>query len=210
MRALRSMATEAGALLIVDEIQCGLGRTGRLWAHEAYGPEAAPDMMTLAKPLAGGLPIGAVLVTDAVSAAIAPGDHGTTFGGNPLGAAAALSVFSRIQNPSFLAASRARGGQLAAGMRALAAQYPSIIEEVRTPLDGGLFVGVQLRVPPKALVSAALKRGLVMITAGENALRICPPLIITEEEVAFGVRLLGQLIPEVYAREIAAAAAAAK
>ena len=202
MRALRSLATHSGALLIVDEIQCGLGRTGRLWAHEAYA-DAAPDMMTLAKPLAGGLPIGAVLVTDAVSSAIAPGDHGTTFGGNPLVAAAALEVFSRISDPAFLAASRARGGQLIAGMRALARRFPAVIEEVRSTADGGLFVGVQLRVSPKPLVAASLQRGLMMITAGDNALRLCPPLVISEAEVAWGVDLLAELIPQVYAAEIA-------
>ena len=197
LRHLRDATAKAGVLLIVDEVQCGLGRSGRLWAHEAY--DVAPDMMTLAKPLAGGMPIGAVLVTDAVAGAVLPGEHGTTFGGNPLVAAAALHAFSRISKPEFLAATRARGAQLVAGARALAAKYPTLIKEVRAPLDGGLFVGIELTVAPKPLVRAALDEGLLIITGGETSLRICPPLVVTEAEVDFGLRVLNHTIPVVFA-----------
>ena len=196
MKAVRAACTATGALMIVDEVQCGLGRTGRLWAHEAY--DAAPDMMTLAKPLAGGLPIGVVMVTDAVAAAITPGDHGSTFGGNPLVAGVAEHVLARVMAPGFLEHSVARGRQLAAGMRALAAKYPRHIKEVRSPLDGGLFIGVELTVPPKPLVQAALKQGLVVITGGDSSLRICPPLVITEAEVAHGVACLGRAMDELW------------
>lgn len=197
MTGLRQMCDAHGALLIVDEVQCGLGRTGRLWAHEAY-PECRPDMMTLAKPLAGGLPIGAVMMSDEVAACIVPGDHGTTFGGNPLVCRAAQSVFSRISDPAFLASSRERGAQLIAGCKALAAKYPKLIKEVRFPRDGGLFVGVDLAVQPKPLVKAALEEGLILITAGDSALRICPPLVISSEEIAFGLGVIDRLIPKVF------------
>jgi acetylornithine/succinyldiaminopimelate/putrescine aminotransferase len=197
MKGLRALCDAHGCLLIVDEVQCGLGRTGRLWAHEAY-PECRPDMMTLAKPLAGGLPIGAVMMSDDVAAAIAPGDHGTTFGGNPLVTRAASVVFSRINDPAFLAATRERGGQLVAGLKALAAAHPRLVKEVRAPRDGGLFVGVELAAPPKALVRAALDEGLVLITAGDSSLRICPPLVISADEVDFGLGVLRKLLPAVY------------
>lgn len=196
MVGLRRLADAHGALLIVDEVQCGLGRTGRLWAHEAYGAEAAPDMLTVAKPLANGLPIGATLVRGAVAAAVTPGDHGTTYGGNPLIAAAALSVLRRVADPTFLAATRARGARLLDGLRALQKRFPAAIAEVRGTPDGGLFAGVQLHVPPKALTTLAGDKGLLLITAGENALRICPPLNIPEEDVDFGLRVLGECFAE--------------
>jgi len=196
MRGLRALADAHGAMLIVDEVQCGLGRTGRLWAHEAYGDAAAPDMMTVAKPLANGLPIGAVLVRGAVAAAVAPGDHGTTFGGNPLIAAAALSVLRRIAAPGFLAATRASGARLLAGLRALQARFPRAIAEVRGCIDGGLFAGVQLHVPPKPLTALAGDKGLILITAGDNALRVCPPLNIPDADVDAGLRILGECLQE--------------
>ena len=196
MRALKDKCEASGALLIVDEVQCGLGRSGRLWAHEAY--DVAPDMMTLAKPLAGGLPIGAVLMTDAVAAAIVPGDHGTTYGGNPLCAAVAEHVFERIAAPGFLQATQARGAQLLAGCRALAADFPEVVGEVRGTLDGGLFVGMDLKKPFKALQDAAVDRGLLIISCGENTVRICPPLVITQEEVAKGLAILREAIKAAY------------
>ena len=196
MQALKDKCVQNGALLIVDEVQCGLGRTGRLWAHEAY--DVAPDMMTLAKPLAGGLPIGALLMTDAVASTISPGDHGTTYGGNPLVTAVGEHVFSRIAEPSFLASVKARGRELLEGCRALAAAHPHAVAEVRGTLDGGLFVGMELKLPFKALQDAALERGLLIISCGENTVRLCPPLIITKEEVAEGVKILGEAFAAAY------------
>jgi acetylornithine aminotransferase len=197
MADLRALATERGALIIVDEVQCGLGRTGRLWAHEAY-ENFAPDMMTLAKPLAGGLPIGAIMMTDAVAGAIAPGDHGTTYGGNPFVAAAAEHVFARIAKPAFLAASRARGAQLLAGCRAIAKDFPHVVRDVRGTKDGGLFVGVDLIPPFKGMQVAAEKRGLLLISAGENTVRLAPPLVITEAEIAFGLKVMREAMTDAY------------
>jgi acetylornithine aminotransferase len=196
MKGLRDLADEHGALLIVDEVQCGLGRTGRLWAHEAYH-DAKPDIMTLAKPLAGGLPIGAVMMTDEVAACIAPGDHGTTYGGNPFVTKAAQVVFKRVSDPSFLAASRERGLQLINGMKALQKKYPTAIAEVRHAADNGLFVGVQLTMNPKPIVSLAAEKGLLIITCGENTLRLCPALNISSKDIAHGLKVLGEVFEEV-------------
>ena len=198
LQAVKDKCVAQGALLIVDEVQCGLGRTGRLWAHEAY--DVAPDMMTLAKPLAGGLPIGAILMTDAVAGVIAPGDHGTTFGGNALCAAVAEHVLGRIAEPAFLASVRARGAQLMAGMHAMAAEFPHVVGQVRGTADGGLFVGVDLKRPFKALQDAAAERGLLIISCGENTVRICPPLVITEAEVAQGLSIFREAMEAAYGK----------
>jgi acetylornithine aminotransferase len=200
LRALRQRCDETGALLIVDEVQCGLGRTGRLWAHEAY-EGFKPDMMTLAKPLAGGLPVGAVLVTNEVASCIRPGDHGTTFGGNPFVASAALSVFERIADPAFLARTREMGAFLVEGLERLRAKYPGQIAEVRCAKDRGLFVGLQLTQSPKALVQKSFEAGLLLITAGTDTIRICPPLIITKEELQFGIDTMDKAFAEIAAQK---------
>jgi acetylornithine/N-succinyldiaminopimelate aminotransferase len=192
MKGIRQLCDEHDVYMIVDEVQCGLGRTGRLWAHEAY--DVAPDMMTLAKPLAGGLPIGAIMMTNTVAAAISPGDHGTTFGGNPFITRVAEHVFTRIADPNFLAHVQARGKQLVEGCKKLLQKYPQLVKEVRSPLDNGLFVGVDLIVPFKYVQAAAAERGLLLISAGENTIRLAPPLVITEEEVSFGLRVLDEAL----------------
>ena len=196
MKALKDLCVERGALLIVDEVQCGLGRTGRLWAHEAY--DVAPDIMTLAKPLAAGLPIGAVLMTNAVASAIAPGDHGTTFGGNPLAASVASHVLGRISAPAFLETSRARGAQLLEGCRKLKAKHSHAITEVRATLDGGLFIGVDLGPPFKLLQQACVERGLLIISAGENTVRLAPALNIKEADIAKGLSILDEALTVAY------------
>ena len=196
MQGLKDLCVQSNAILIVDEVQCGLGRTGRLWAHEAY--DVAPDIMTLAKPLAGGLPIGAVMMTDAIASAIAPGDHGTTYGGNPFVTKVASHVFERIASPKFLADVRARGKQLFDGAQAIARKYPHAIREVRGTLDNGLFVGVDMILPFKAVQTAAASRGLLIISAGENTIRLCPPLVITEAEIKSGLEILEASFAEAY------------
>jgi acetylornithine/succinyldiaminopimelate/putrescine aminotransferase len=162
-------------LLIFDEVQVGLGRTGALWAHEAVG--VTPDIMTLAKPLAGGLPIGATLVTEAVAGVIKPGDHASTFAAGPLVCAAALVVFDRLSAPDFLANVRAKAAYLRERLDALQSDF---IVEVRS---AGMLVGVELTVPVAPLITAARQNGLLVINAGENVLRLAPPLIIDQEEI---------------------------
>jgi predicted acetylornithine/succinylornithine family transaminase len=176
MQALAAAARDVGALLILDEIQCGYGRTGRLFAHETSG--VVPDIMTLAKPMAGGLPMGAVLMREPVAEALQPGDHGTTFGGGPLVAGVALAVLRRIADPSFLQRVSAAGARLEAGLRALPERC---VREVR---GAGLMLGVELAERPAAeVVAAALERGLLLATAGERVVRLLPPLIVSDDEI---------------------------
>jgi acetylornithine/N-succinyldiaminopimelate aminotransferase len=188
LEALRAHADAAGAALIFDEVQCGLGRTGHLFAHEHAG--VAPDIVTLAKPLAGGLPMGAVLLTDRIAAAIQPGDHATTFGGGPLVAGVALAVVRRIGDPAFLEQVRARGRQLARGLAALAAR--PAVAAVR---GRGLMWGIELSTPAAPVTAAALEAGLLLTAAGEKVVRLLPPLIIDELELQRGLRILAEVLP---------------
>lgn len=188
LQGLRQLCDQDGALLVFDEVQCGLGRTGYLWAHQAY--DVAPDIMTLAKPLAGGLPIGATLVTEAIAQVMQPGDHGSTFAAGPLVCRAAQVVFDRINQPEFLANVRANGEYLLGRLRKL----PSTkVVQVR---GAGLFVGVEFSESVKPLVAAAAERGLLIINAGENVLRLCPPLIITREQIDTALDIIGDCLKD--------------
>ena len=167
------------------QVQCGLGRTGYLWAHEAYN--VYPDIMTLAKPLAGGLPIGAVLVTERVAAAIEYGDHGSTFAGNPLVCSAAITVLDKIADPSFLA-SVTEKGQYFKDLLVSSIGGNSHVKEIR---GFGLIIGIDLDVSASPLVEACQQSGLLVLTAGKgNVVRIVPPLIISKEEVDKAVGIL--------------------
>ena len=186
LKGLRDLCDAYGTLLVCDEIQCGLGRTGWLWAHEAYG--IVPDIMTLAKPLAGGLPIGVALLTEEVSQVIEVGDHGSTFGGGPLVCRAAQTVFDHINQPDLLEGVATKGEALMEGLRALSSDK---IIEVR---GAGLIVGVEFEVSVRPLIEDALERGLVVINAGENVLRLCPPLIITLDEIDDALEILNNCV----------------
>ncbi|NPV68385.1 MAG: aspartate aminotransferase family protein [Anaerolineae bacterium] len=175
LQGLRALCDAHDAILIFDEVQCGMGRTGMLWAHQASG--VTPDIMTLAKPLAGGLPIGAALISDRIAAVIEVGDHGSTFGGGPLVASAARVVLERISDPAFLRHVEAMGAALRDGLAALHA--PQIVE-VR---GRGLMIGVELTVPAAEVVSAGYAHGLIMVSAGPNVLRLVPPLILEQAHV---------------------------
>jgi acetylornithine/succinyldiaminopimelate/putrescine aminotransferase len=187
LEALRELADQADALLIFDEVQCGLGRTGDLFAYRSAGVQ--PDILTLAKPLAGGLPMGAALLTDRVAAAIQPGDHATTFGGGPLVASVALHVVQRLSDPAFLGGVRRRGAHLA-GLLAELAGLPSVAESRGI----GLMWGVELNVPAAPVVAAALEAGLLTTAAGERVVRLLPPLVISESELEEGVDILRQVL----------------
>jgi acetylornithine/N-succinyldiaminopimelate aminotransferase len=178
LQAARDLCDHYGALLIFDEIQCGVGRTGTLWAHETTG--VRPDMMTLAKPLAGGLPIGAVLLSQRVADTIHAGDHGTTFGGNPLVTAVGGVVFSKISNPEFLARVREVSSYFDESLHDLAAEFPNTIRELR---GRGLMRGIQVFGSAGAIKDAAQQRGVLITTAGEDVLRMLPPLIIEPQHV---------------------------
>ncbi len=178
LQGLRELCDAHHALLIFDEVQCGLGRTGYLWAHEYYG--VTPDIMTLAKPLGGGLPMGATLVTQSVADSIAKGDHGSTFAANCLVAAVAQVVFRRVSDPAFLEHVRQQGEYLGSCLRTIQGRYPELIQEVR---GRGLIWGLQTSVKALDIVSEGYKQGILTAIAGDNILRLVPPLIIERKHV---------------------------
>jgi acetylornithine/N-succinyldiaminopimelate aminotransferase len=167
---------------MLDEIQSGVGRTGTFLAAESYG--VRPDVVTLAKGLAGGVPIGAVLGNEKTMDVLGSGDHGSTFGGNPLAAAAGLAVLSVVDDPVFLADIRRRGERLSAAIRAW--KHPLVLET----RGRGLMIGVDLGVDAWPVLEKALAAGLVMLSAGPKTLRLLPPYVITDEEIDHGLKLL--------------------
>lgn len=192
LRKLRQLCDQHGAALIFDEVQCGFGRTGTLWAHQLSGVE--PDIMTLAKPLGGGLPIGAVLMRETIASVLAPGDHGSTFAASPLITAVARHVFERIRDPQMLAHVREVSDYLGESLRDLAREVRDVVE-VR---GRGLMWGIELepRLPVGEVIAAGFERGLVMASAGQNTLRLVPPLIVEREHVDELVDGLGAILRE--------------
>lgn len=184
VREVRALTRERNVLLILDEIQCGLGRTGHLFAHEGLG--VVPDMVTLAKPMANGLPIGAVLVNEPVAGAMQPGDHGTTFGGGPLVAAVAEHVVQRLADPVLLEYVRETGCWLSAELHALTKRTGKI----RAIRGMGFMWGLDTHEPAAAIVSRAYDRGLLLVGAGEHTLRLLPPLVMTRDELSEAIALL--------------------
>lgn len=177
LRALRDACDKVGALLIFDEIQCGVARTGTLWAHEAAG--VRPDIMTIAKPLGGGLPIGAILVTQAVANTIHIGDHGTTFGGGPFILTVAQTVFRKISSPAFLAHVREVGDYLGESLADLVASRKDVLE-----LRGrGMMRGLLIAGNAGMVREAAHEQGLLIATAGDDVLRLVPPLVMEHAHV---------------------------
>ena len=177
LRDLRATCDEFGILLGMDEVQTGMGRTGKLFAHEWAGIE--PDVMSLAKGIAGGFPMGAVLAKERVAKALVPGSHGTTFGGGPLACAAGNAVLDVILAPGFLDDVITTGQYLWAGLEKLCAKYPTVFTEVR---GLGLIVGLKCAVPNTAAQNAAVAEGLLTVAAGDNVLRLVPPLIVRRAE----------------------------
>ncbi|MGB1287252.1 MAG: aspartate aminotransferase family protein, partial [Aggregatilineales bacterium] len=175
LQALRELCNENGALLIFDEIQCGVGRTGKLWAYEHY--DVTPDMMTLAKPLAGGLPMGAILMTQQVADAIQPGDHGSTFAGGLAVSAVACHVVERIADPDFLAHVAEVGAYL---MERLEELNSPLIKEVR---GEGLMVAMELTQEAAPLIKQGYAHNLLLVNAGANVMRFVPPLIVEKSDV---------------------------
>lgn len=182
---VRRLCDERGLVLILDEIQTGMGRTGRLFAYEHFGVE--PDIMTLAKALGGGVPIGAVLAREQVANAFQPGDHGSTFGGNFLACAASLAVVTTIERDGLVVHAADIGAYLIAQLRALARTHPAITE-VR---GLGLMVAVELTIEAADVVNAARERGLLLNAVQPNTLRFVPPLIVSQQEVDEAVHILG-------------------
>lgn len=188
LRELRALTSERNILLILDEIQCGLGRTGHFLAHEAVG--IAPDIVTLAKPLAGGMPMGAVLLTRTVAAALQPGEHGTTFGGGPLVTHVAHHVCERLSDPVLLERIREDGAWFGARLAALKDTHAS----VRAVRGVGFMWGVDVTEPAGAVIDRARAEGLLIISAGEHTLRILPPLVATRADLERAVAMLDRAL----------------
>lgn len=200
LRALRNACDRTGALLVFDEIQCGLSRTGTLWAHAGIGEpgpsQPHPDVLTTAKALGNGFPIGATMVSEAVSSKIVTGDHGTTFGGNPLGARIAHHIIGRLAATEMQDGVRAKESLLRRHVAQLQSRFGhERIIEVR---GKGLLLGVQLGSDPTPIVTAARERGLLVITCGTNTLRLVPPLIVTEEEIGRAMHTLEAAMASVW------------
>lgn len=196
--ALRKRCTEVGAVLIFDEIQCGLGRTGTFWAHAGYPKECHPDILTTAKALGNGFPIGATIVNDFVCDAIKTGDHGTTFGGNPLGSRVASYILSRLSSPEILDSIPSKEKAFRKHFDALRERFPNEIKEVR---GKGLILGLQLSADPTPIITAARERGLLVISCGTNTLRFVPSLTITEAEIEEGMKILNQAMEVVWVKK---------
>ncbi len=185
MRGLREIADEFGLLLFFDEIQCGMGRTGKLFAHELSG--VTPDIMTVAKGLAGGFPIGACLAVERVAMSLTPGSHGSTFGGNPLAMAVANAVLDVVLERGFLDGVARIGRILKAELEKLVARHPKVLKEVR---GVGLICGIECVVENKALLAKLREHGMLVVSGSDNVIRLLPPLIIDKSHVDAAIAIL--------------------
>lgn len=191
LKALRATADEFGLLLVFDEIQSGVGRTGKLFAHEWAGVE--PDVMTIAKGIGGGFPVGACLVSEKAAKGMVPGTHGSTFGGNPLAMAVANAVLDVVTAPGFLEQVEATGAKLKAELEKLVAKYPTVLAEAR---GKGLMLGLKCVQPNGEVVVRLRENGLLTVPAAENVIRILPPLTIGDAEIAEAVAIIDKTCRE--------------
>ena len=185
LRELRALCDATGALLIFDEVQCGMGRTGRLFAHEWAG--ITPDIMMVAKGIGGGFPIGAVLATERAAAGMTAGTHGSTYGGNPLGCAVASRVVEIVSAPTFLAEVSRKSALFRQALEGLVAAHPHLFESVR---GQGLMLGLKCKVAPADLVKAGYGAGVLTVAAADNTLRLLPALTITDADLSEAVHRL--------------------
>ncbi len=191
---VRQLCNDKGILLMLDEVQVGIGRSGQLWGYENLGIE--PDIFTSAKGLAGGIPIGAMLCK-AFCNVFTPGDHASTFGGNPFACAAALAVCQTLTQDNLLANVRARGEQLREGLRAISHQYPSFITDVRGwGLINGMEISADVALTAPEVVKAAMDKGLLLVPAGPKVVRFVPPLIVSGAEVEEALSMLKQVFED--------------
>ena len=192
LRGLRRMCSEHGVLLIYDEVQCGLGRTGKLFAYEwaeRPGEPAAPDIMCLAKALGGGFPVGACLATAHAASGMTVGAHGSTYGGNPLAMAVAREAFAMLRDEALLEHVRETAGWFTQQLSGLRDRYPDVVLELR---GRGLLIGLKLAVNNRAFMQQARDAKLLIAGGGDNCVRLLPPLIITREEAREAVGKLEQ------------------
>jgi acetylornithine/N-succinyldiaminopimelate aminotransferase len=185
LKGLREMCDRTGALLVFDEVQCGVGRTGRLFAHEWAG--VTPDIMMVAKGIGGGFPLGAVLATERAASGMTAGTHGSTYGGNPLGCAVGCRVMELVADDAFLAEVNRKAGLFRQKLEGLVAAHPDVFESVR---GAGLMLGLKCRIPNTEVVAAGYANHVLTVGAADNVVRILPPLTITDEEIAEGTARL--------------------
>ena len=189
LAAVKALCDEYDALLIFDEIQTGVGRTGKMFAYEHEGIK--PDIVTLAKGLAGGVPIGAFMASETVAKSFHPGDHGSTFGGNPLAAAAANAVLDVIEEEALVENAAKMGKYFVGKLQGLAAEFPALIKDVR---GRGLLVGMELTQPGSSIVLSCMTQGVIINCTAGNVLRFVPPLIVTEKEIDRVVAVLADVL----------------
>jgi acetylornithine/N-succinyldiaminopimelate aminotransferase len=182
LTAIRALCDEAGALMVLDEIQCGVGRTGKLFAHEWSG--VTPDVMGIAKGIGGGFPIGACLATERAAAGMVAGTHGSTYGGNPLGASVACAVLDEVLSDGFLDNVRRTASALNQKLGALIDAHPDTLESAR---GEGLMMGIKCKAPNIDIVNACYAEDLLTVPAGDNVVRILPPLNVTPEEIDLAI-----------------------
>lgn len=190
LKFLRQWTNRHGTALIFDEIQCGTGRSGTLWNYEQHG--VAPDIMAVAKPIGGGLPLGAVICKEKIAGAISSGSHGTTFGGNPLACALGCVVVKTVARKSFLKAVRAKGDLLKTGLAKIVSESHRATGVVGT----GLMIGVRMKEDPGPVIAQCRKAGLLVIKAGCNTVRFMPPLTVSEREIARAVRIFAKTLDQ--------------
>lgn len=188
LQFLREYTQQNSIALIFDEIQCGMGRTGTLWAYEQY--KVIPDMMTLAKPVGGGIPLGVVICKEDIALALSPGDHGTTFGGNPVACALGSTVLEKISQKPFLKEVKLKGEYLKKKLNALKEKF-DIIQEIR---GSGLIIGIQLSEDPLPFINKCKQKGLLVVKAGHNTIRMLPPLIVKTKEIDKAVSILENVL----------------
>ncbi|MEM8615498.1 MAG: aspartate aminotransferase family protein [Pseudomonadota bacterium] len=190
LTAMRQLCDERGALLIYDGVQCGMGRTGKLYSHE-WAEDAEPDIMSSAKGIGGGFPFGACMMTEAVGVTMQPGSHGSTYGGNPLAMAVGNVVWDIISDENFLAQVRRVSGTMAQGLKSLADSHPDKVDGVT---GKGLLTGLRLKALPKPVQNACREHGLLVGVAGNNVLRLAPPLIIKGSDVREAVAIIDEAL----------------
>lgn len=191
LQQMRALCDQHGLLLIMDEVQCGVGRTGRLFAHEWAG--VTPDIMMVAKGIGGGFPLGAVLATEKAASGMTAGTHGSTYGGNPLGCAVGCAVLDVVADEAFLAEVNRKAGLMRQRLEGLVAEYPEVFEEVR---GAGLMLGLKCKVVNADVVTAGYANELITVPAADNVIRLLPPLTISDDEIAEAVTRLDAIARE--------------
>ena len=192
MKALRKICDDHGLLLILDEVQCGVGRTGRLFAHEWAG--ITPDIMMVAKGIGGGFPLGAVLAAEDAASGMTAGTHGSTYGGNPLGCAVGCAVMDHVANSDFLAEVNRKAGLLRQKLEGLIAAHPEVFEEVR---GTGLMLGLKCKAANIDVVNAGYDNQLITVPAADNVIRLLPPLTLTDDDISEALNRLDQAATQI-------------